>query len=198
MPEVLSPNAPDTTDSPADIDDDILYEVIDGRIVEKPSMGAFECWVAMRLQQFLLFSSDVRGKGIVIPEVLFLIDPARNLKRRPDLAFVSYERWPADRPVPKQEAWPVVPDLSIEIVSQSNKASEVVSKLCDYFGAGVRQAWVVYPIEQVIYVYRSATEVVILKPGQDLDGGDVLPGFRLPVADLLKIKVENAPPPADG
>ena len=198
MPEVLSPNAPDTTDSPADIDDDILYEVIDGRIVEKPPMGAFQRWIAMRLQQYLLFCPEVRALGVVIPEVLFVIDPARNLKRRPDLAFVSFERWPADRPVPVEEAWDVVPDLAIEIVSKSNKASEVLRKTIDYFGGGVRQVWVVYPIEQMIYVHRSSADIVVLQPGQYLDGGDVLPGFRLPVADLLKIKVESATPPAAG
>ena len=198
MPEVLSPNAPAATDSPADIDDDILYEVIDGRIVEKPPMGAFENWIMSWLVRSLNSSQSVCGIGMVVPEMLFLIDPARNLKRRPDLAFVSFERWPADRPVPIEEAWDVVPDLVIEIVSKSNKASEVVRKILDYFGAGARQVWVVYPIEKMIYVHRSRTEIVVLEPGQDLDGGDVLPGFRLPVADLLKIKVESAPPPAVG
>ena len=97
-----------------------------------------------------------------------------------------------------EEAWDVIPDLAIEIVSKSNTASEMVLKVRDYFGSGVRQVWIVYPVEQMVYVYRSVAEVSILQLGQDLDGGDVLPGFRISVANLLKIKAADDPSPAVG
>ena len=196
MPDVTTLDAPDA--EAAAVADDMLYEVIDGRVVEKPPMGAFQNWIAVWLQHSLNSSPQVRGIGFAYPEMLFLLDPARKLKRRPDVAFVSFERWPADRPASMEEAWDVIPDLAIEIVSKSNTASEMVLKVRDYFGSGVRQVWIVYPVEQMVYVYRSVAEVSILQLGQDLDGGDVLPGFRISVANLLKIKAADDPSPAVG
>ena len=55
-----------------------------------------------------------QGLGQVDVEQLFLLDLAKNLQRRPDLAFVSFARWPRGKPVPGMNAWEVVPDLAIE------------------------------------------------------------------------------------
>ena len=124
--------------------------------------------------------------GLVVVEVLFQIDPDRRRKRRPDVAFVSGERWPIGRNVPRGDAaWEVVPDLAVEIVSPNDLADEVVDKLADYFRVGIRLAWYVYPSQALIYVYDSPKSVRILSMGDDLDGGAVLPGFKLPVSALF-------------
>jgi Uma2 family endonuclease len=94
--------------------------------------------------------------------------------------------------VPGGEAWEVVPDLAVEVVSPSNTAIEVVKKLGDYFRAGVRQVWVIYPVQQFIYVYTSLADIRVLQPGDDLDGGAVLPGFRLAVSTLFEDEAADA------
>ena len=134
--------------------------------------------------------------GVVEFELLFLIDRARDLKRRPDVAFVSRERWPLNRRAPRQEAWDVVPDLMIEVVSPSNSASEVVEKVEDYFQTGARLVWVVYPVQGVVHVFETSETVHVLRRGDTLDGGDVLPGFRLPLAMLFEDEPEATAPPA--
>lgn len=182
MPETTTPPTPDAA---PDLDD-ILYEVIDGRVVEKPAMSAFENWVANCLSRWMITSQVVDQLGQVVTEMLFHLDPVRKLKRRPDVAFVPFERWPQDRPVPMNEAWEVVPDLAIEVISRSNTVSEVDEKLEEYFQAGVRLVWVVLPVPKKVYVYASPTAVRILKSPDDLDGGPVLPGFRLPLEDLFR------------
>jgi Uma2 family endonuclease len=174
------------------IADDMLYEVIDGQVVEKPPMGALEGWAAAWLLRFLIASPQVSERGLVVSEMLFKLGAVRNLKRRPDVAFVSFERWPMDRPVPIAEAWEVVPDLAIEVVSRSNSVVEIDEKLDDYFHAGVRLVWVFMPIQKKIYVYRSLTDVQVLQSGDDLDGGDVLPGFRMQVQALFGPEVSTA------
>ena len=68
----------------------------------------------------------------------------------------------------------------------------MADKLEEYFQVGVRQVWVVYPVHAKIYVYSSTTSVRILAPGDELDGGDVLPGFRLSVTDLFNKAGEPA------
>ena len=91
-------------------------------------------------------------------ETLFLLDPALGLKRRPDLAFVSSQRRPLRRRVPRAEAWEIVPDLAVEVISLTNGAEQVTEKIEEYFRSGVHQVWVVYPGTCKIYVYDSADQ----------------------------------------
>jgi Uma2 family endonuclease len=162
-----------------------LYEVIDGRVVEKP-MGAYECWLAGVI--FELLNRHVKDKslGRAAPEMIFDFRPIVNRERRPDVAFVSFERWARNRQVPQTRSWAVVPDLAIEIVSPTNTADEVAEKLEEYFRVGVRCVWVVYPRQFKVYSYRSPTEIRVFGLGEELDGGDVLPGFRVPLGMIFE------------
>jgi Uma2 family endonuclease len=180
---------------PTPVAGDVLYEVIDGRVVEKP-MGAYEALIATTLAAFLHQAGGANPAGRVVTEALFKLDPDRNRKRRPDVAFVSHERWPRRRPVPQAEAWEVVPELAVEVVSPSDLAVEVVAKIDEYFGAGVRLVWVIYPVQQLVYVYRSPTDVRILQSGNDLECGDAIPGFRLPVLALFEGQGDGEEEPA--
>jgi Uma2 family endonuclease len=163
-----------------------LYEIVNGQKVEKPPMGTFQVLVGSNLDQILGAHARANGLGRVVSEMLFQINEAGDPKRRPVVAFVSYERWPRDRKVDSRDGWHVVPDLFIEVVSPSNKASEVLGKTLEYFEAGARRVWVVYPIERQVYVYESSKRNRILGTGDELDGEDVLPGFRLALAELFE------------
>ena len=124
-----------------DWDSDALkfYEVVDGEVVENPPMGAMESILASLLQDLMGTIARSNGLGRVVTETLFCIDRARNLKCRPDLAFVSTARWPLRRPAPRTEAWDVVPDLAVEVVSKSNTADQIAMKIDEYFQAGVER-----------------------------------------------------------
>ncbi len=161
------------------------YEVIDGVRVEREPTGAFEMVLASWLCH--LMNSFAAGKklGLAVNEVLFVLNAARNLKRRPDVAFVSYARWPTSV-VAREAAWNVVPDLAIEIVSPTNLAEEIDRKITDYFQAEVRLVWVIYPDSGRVSVYQSRTHVSILERTDTLDGAEVLAGFRLPIAQLYE------------
>ncbi len=80
---------------------------------------------------------------------------------------------------------PVVPDLAIEIVSPTNMSRQVMDKVRRYLAAGVPLVWVARSPRRTVTVYEPGTEPRILGEGEVLDGGDVLPGFRLAVADLF-------------
>ncbi len=163
-----------------------LYEVVDGQVVEKPPMGVFEVDIAIKLVVALEIFARPQRLGQAHSEMLFLIDRSRDLKRRPDVSFVSSSRWSLDRGIPRTSAWDVVPDLVVEVVSPSNTADAVLAKLEEYFQAGTRLVWVVYTGQAKVYVYESPTTVRILQAGDDVDGGVVLPGFRHPLAELFK------------
>ena len=166
-------------------DDERLYEVVDGERRELEPMGAFETVLAWVLSYHLGHFALEHKLGVVCTETLFVLDAQRNLKRRPDVAFVSYPRWPDDQ-VPRAEAWDVVPDLAVEVISPTNLAEEIDDKITDYFAAGVQLVWVLFPVSGRLYVYQSPERVTGLDRSDELNGGDVLPGFRLPVATLFE------------
>jgi Uma2 family endonuclease len=175
------------------VPDDCFYEVVDGQIVELPPMGAYECDVASFLAFTLGQVIYAQKLGRVIVETMFWLDRSGKRKRRPDLAFVSAEKWPIRRRAPKSEAWEIVPDLAIEVVSESNSANEINLKLVDYFQAGVRQVWVIYPGSHQVYVYPSLTSVKILTQAYELDGGELIPGFRLSLTELFEDEPTDQP-----
>lgn len=164
--------------------DEPLYEVVNGQRRELEPIGAYETALASVLSRVLGSFVDEHKLGLVVTETLFVLNTEQKLQRRPDVAFVSYPRWP-DKTVPRAEAWNVIPDLAVEVVSPTNLAEDIDSKLTDYFAAGVQQIWVVYPESRRVYVYESPTRLAGLAERDELEGGDVLPGFRLQVADLF-------------
>jgi Uma2 family endonuclease len=169
-----------------------FYEVVDGHIVKNPPMGALESILANYLQD--LMGPFVRSLqlGRAVTETLFLLDPSGRLKRRPDLAFVSTRRWPLKRRISRTECWEVVPDLAVEFISETNTSDEVNKKIDEYFQAGVNAVWVVYPGTRKVYVYDSPTQVRILQIGDDLDGGAIVPGFRVALSELFDEVAEES------
>jgi Uma2 family endonuclease len=165
---------------------DVLYEVVAGRILELPPLGAYQSDIASLLGRFLNESARAARAGRVFFELLFRIDVARDLSRRPDVAFVSASRWPYGKRAPNAEAWYMVPDLAVEVVSKSNTAEGILAKLEDYFRAGTQLVWVIYPTVRHVYVYTSPTDVRILAEPADLDGGEVVPAFRVPLRRLFE------------
>jgi Uma2 family endonuclease len=171
-----------------------LYEVVNGQKVELPPMSAYATWITSRLDQRLGHYADTHQLGTVVPEMLFILDPVTDLRRRPDLAFVSAAKWPLDRLLPETGDWQIIPDLAVEVISPHNGFQEVVEKMHEYFRLGVQQVWLVVPASQEIYVYDSPTTLRILNAADELDGGALLPGLRLPVGSLFQRQVPAAAP----
>ena len=117
-------------------------------------------------------------------------------KRRPDVAFVSYDRWPRQRRIPRAEAWDVVPNLVVEVISPSDRGNDIVDKVAEYFRAGVACVWVIFPSQEQGYVYTSPTQVRILTRPDELHGEPVLPHFRLSLVSLFDevAETESASP----
>ena len=149
-------------------------------------MGAYDVLVAAILTREIGGFVHAASLGRVTTEGLFQLKVHPKLHRRPDVAFVTYGRWAADRPVPRTDPWEVVPDLAVEVVSRSNTADNVLNKIGEYFESGTRAVWVVYPVASQVYVYDSPLTVRVLARTDELDGGDILPDFRLPLTTLFE------------
>ena len=177
------------------MEDELLYEIVDGQRVDVPPMRAYATWIASRLHGRLSSYTEEHALGTSVMEMLCILDAARDLRRRPDVAFVSAARWPLDMALPETGDWAVVPDLAVEVISPNDVLKDVLAKLREYFQYGVQIVWVVVPEERQVYVYESPTRVRILAADDVLTGADLLPGFRLPVVSLFQRSVATAATP---
>jgi len=167
------------------------YEIIDGVKVELPPMSADSQMLGSRLARHLSNFGIAKDLGEACAEILFKLPLKKDRNRKPDVAFVSYSRWPKGKPLPSTNVWNVLPDLCVEVVSPNDLADEIETKINEYFEAGVRLVWVVYPRQERFYVYDTPSQVRRLTRSDTLDGGVVLPGFQLPLTELFL-----QPPPA--
>jgi Uma2 family endonuclease len=186
MATVTSPEL-DEIEQPI-IEPDDEYEVVDGRIVEEPHLGMFEHRMAYRLAVSISFFDPSGRLGEVVPDGLFILRHNPMLRRRPDVAFVSTQRWPTDRSPIREVAWDVIPDIAVEFTSPSDLIDDLMDKIEEYFAAGVRLVWVIYPKQRKLYAYQSPTSVAVLSEGDELDGGAVLPGYRLSLTPLFELR----------
>ncbi len=171
---------PPTTTLP----DDALTEVVDGVTVEK-NVSAGTTWIGARLNTRLDTYCEDRRLGIVVPEMMFVLDRGRDLKRRPDVAFVSAESWPVDDNPPMEGDWEIVPTLAVEVVSPNDMASAVAAKVREYLAYGVREVWVVYPGTHEVYVHDAVGSFRVVGPEGALET-PLVPGWRLPLATLFR------------
>jgi Uma2 family endonuclease len=166
-------------------DPDALFEIIDGQHVELPPMGAYEVLIGSRLVAVLEAYAKAGDLGQAVMEMLFDLRPMFDRNRRPDVAYVSYERWARGKRIPPGNAWAVIPELVVEVVSPHDSADDLLVKIREFFQAGSKLVWLIYTGESQVYVYESPSQVRILTRAETLDGGAALPGFSLPIASLL-------------
>ncbi len=165
--------------------EDRLYELVDGVLVEKV-MGAKESFIASILIHRLWSFLDGKELGAVLGEAGMLrLRP--KLVRIPDVSFISWDQIPGDE-FPSEPIPDLYPDLAVEVLSRSNTAGEMTLKVSEYFEAGTRLVWIIDPATQTADVYTAPGECRRLKASQSLDGGDVLPGFKLPLKELFATK----------
>jgi Uma2 family endonuclease len=162
--------------------EDRLCELVDGILVEKTA-GFEESWIPGILVTLINNYVMPQNPGIATgADGMFR--PTSGLIRIPDVAFVSWDRIPGGE-FPEEPIPDLIPDLVVEVISRGNTRKEMDEKLHDYFDKGVRLVWLVRPRGRVVDVYTSVDRFTRLTASMTLDGGDVLPGFSVLVADLF-------------
>ncbi len=162
----------------------VSCELVDGLLVEK-AMGFRESLIASILIELL--SSFVRQRkfGVVSGPVGF-VQLFPSLVRGPDVAYISWDRLPG-RQLPT-EAYPLIaPELVVEVLSPGNTRAEMARKRREYFQAGGRLVWMVDPLRRSVAVFTTPTQYVVLLDNQTLDGGIVLSGLSISLAELFSV-----------
>lgn len=172
------------------LDDDKIYEIAeDGQLEEKEMAGARHGGVGTRLLIKLGMHVDLNQLGSVYgPDTNFTIGKR---ERVPDVSFVSAARIPAEGE--PETAWPIAPDLAVEVISPNDLWEKVYRKLREYFAAGVREVWLVSIEQRTVMIHHSpaVADAVMLTETDELTS-ELLPGFRCRISELFKQPAHKA------
>ncbi len=180
--EFLNLNLPD--------DDDNEYELIRGRLVAKPKGGVsgehgdMVARITTELNVFAGVRAGEKSLGKVYSGASSNLGLSQGRSYvEPDVCFVLKDRTPPKFKGPI----PVAPDLVIEVWSPSDTTEKIQNKIEAYLEAGVRLIWSVYLLSKFVLVYRlNEPDLKLLNLKDELDGEDVIPGFKVAVRNLFE------------
>jgi Uma2 family endonuclease len=135
----------------------------------------------------VLLGQHVRAQRlgrVLAAETGFRISRNPDTVRAPDVSFVARKRVPSAGP--PDGYWELAPDLAVEVVSPSDTAADVQSKVQMWLESGVRLVWVVYPDTRSVVAYESLKEISTFTAEDTLSGGEVVTGFECKVAEIFE------------
>lgn len=163
-----------------------LFELVRGRIREAAGSSGKNAALAARISYF--FNSWVmpRKLGFVTGAdgSYVLHRNAPDTVRIPDVGFISKERLPK---LPDDGFIPMPPDIAVEVISRSEGAEDIRDKVDEYLEYGVKIIWLVYPRKLIVDIYTQQNPTnATYRLDAVLDGGDVMPGFKLSVKEIFE------------
>ena len=164
-------------------DDGFRYELVRGELIKMPPAGHMSSYREMRVGSRLAVYVDENGLGRVYSASGgFTLETDPDTVLAPDAAFVRQER--VETVGDREGFFPGPPDLAVEVVSPSDRLTEVAGKVAEWLAAGTRMVVVVNPRNRTVQSH-TPDGIIELTEADTLDGGDVVPGWRLCVADIF-------------
>ncbi|MCY3781453.1 MAG: Uma2 family endonuclease [Chloroflexi bacterium] len=164
---------------------DRILELVDGEIIKMPKPtglhGQITFLLSLKIGNYVVDN----GLGIVTAaETGFILErnpDGRDTVRALDIAFLSSASVPAVLP---DQLMDVAPDLAVEVISPSNKATDMHHKIRQLLAAGTALVWIVHPETRTIEVHTQSGAATLVD-ADVLSGGEVLPGFEVPVREIF-------------
>lgn len=164
---------------------DMHLELSEGELIVMTPAGGEHGEATFQLGRYIgnfVYDNDLgRCTAAETGYILHKNPNGRDVVRAPDVGFVKKER--ALDGFPKNYI-PLAPDLAVEVVSPNDEAQDIDKKVQEYLRYGTRLVWVVYPATKSVMVY-TLDSIFRLILDDSLDGGDVLPGFSLPLKKIF-------------
>lgn len=166
---------------------DVRYELSNGKLIEVAGTTIPHGLIVALALWLIDGYARERDLGVTLADgVAYLLRRNPDTVRIPNLSFIAWERVPATG-FPEEGYWAGVPDLALEVVSPTDRAEEIHNKVQEYLEAGVVLVWVLWPRRKMVTVHAPGIDGRELRAEEVLDGGRVLPGFTIRVAELFAI-----------
>jgi Uma2 family endonuclease len=160
------------------------HNLIRGELHSMPPAGGEHS--AIEATMIILLGNIIREQGygrVYSGDAGFILSEEQNTVLSPDVAIVKGERLP---PLEEQRGFlPLAPDFAVEIVSPSDRSSLVTEKVMEYLAAGTQLVWVVEPRLRLITAYTPDRDAHVYTADDEIDGGEVIPGFRIRVSEFF-------------
>lgn len=162
-------------------EDNYKYEWVRGEIVKtKNTMNQKQLYILANLRDFfnkLIFSGKITGYFEPEVDTFFLKGESH---RRPDLSYFTK----------KQQAFAAhgeeqIPEFVVEVISNNDLLTDLEDKLMDYWQAGVKVVWLIYPKQEVVYVHTMGKETARCQGDEVCSAAPVLPEFSMPAASIF-------------
>jgi Uma2 family endonuclease len=173
-----------TADDVWQMGEDAHVEVVRGEVREMPAAGGRHGGIGGEFAGELWLYGRETGSGRVFTsETGIVVSKSPTTLLVPDLLFVKFERLPD--PAAMIRFFEIPPDVVLEILSPSQRFADLIEKAAMYLKFGVPLVWLVDPDRKAITALTGDGVVRVYHSGDTLDGGDVLPGFSVPVDRLF-------------
>jgi Uma2 family endonuclease len=158
-------------------------ELVRGQLLVREPAGPWHGMIAARLLGAIISYTQANDLGEVFAaETGFTLFRQPDTVRAPAVAFIRRERVPGPM---TRGYWPIAPDLAVEVLSHDDRQGEVREKVVDWLRAGSSLVWIVDPVRRVAHVHRANETTTFIDEDSALSGENVLPGFVLPLKDVL-------------
>lgn len=164
---------------------DDRVELVDGVVVEMPAGSFWSACVSMNvMMQVYPYVRERQLGRVYSANCGFVLFPDRATVVAPDGAYVRADRAPQGEA--RHHFVNVPPDLALETLAPADRSDAMAAKVAMYQEAGVPLVWVVDPDSQTVTVNALGQPPRTLGIDDELDGSEVLPGFRVAVAELFE------------
>lgn len=165
-------------------EDGFRYELVRGELRKMPPAGSEHGYVAINIGTSLNSHVKTNELGrVYAAETGFKLTSDPDTVRAPDAAFVSRER--VEKAGRVAGFWPGAPDLAVEVVSPGDTHAQVVEKALAWLEAGCRMVLAADPERRTVTVYRSLDDIRMFTESDAIDGAEVVPGWKVPVAEIF-------------
>lgn len=162
----------------------VRYELHHGRIIAMTPPGDIHGAVGLKVAVALFQQGEVGGHGKARGEVGVVLGRNPDHVLGPDASFIGNDRLPLKR---SPEGYlETVPHLVVEVRSKNDTLAALGRKAQDYLDAGAVVVWVIDPVGRWVIEHRQRRPAVTIDEGGTLTVPDVIPGFALAVADVLR------------
>jgi Uma2 family endonuclease len=166
--------------------DEMRLELSEGNLIIMSPAGGKHGGLATDLSVYIHQHVKPRRLGYVTAAetgyILYKNPSGKDTVRAPDVGFVRAERLPEGLP---DGYIPFAPDLAVEVASPNESGDDIQHKVLDYLRYGTQAVWYFYPKSRTVNIHKQEGTHTFAEDDV-LDGGDVLPGFKLALREVFE------------
>lgn len=160
----------------------VSYELHYGRLVAMSPPGADHGSYQIRIGAAFLYQGEAKGLGKAFGEIGIILARNPDHVLGPDAAFAANQSLPLQKS--PEGFLEKVPELIVEVRSKNDASKELADKASEYLQSGAKVVWVVDPLKETVIEHRTGQPPKTCAKSDTLTCDDIIPGFRLPLAEL--------------